>query len=150
MKIYLASDHGGWFLKENIQKYLEGKKYDVSDLGNLEFVKDDDYSDFVIPLAEKIAKDKKALGIVLGRSGNGEAIAANKVKGIRAAVATSVEMAKKAREHNNANILALGADYVNLEVAHAIVDTFLTTKFSNEDKYIQRLEKVAEYESARN
>ena len=148
MKIYIASDHGGYELKKELVNYLQRKGYTIEDMGNKEDDPQDDYPDFILPLAEKVAKDMGAMGIILGRSGNGEAIAANKVKGIRAAVCLNVQMAKMAREHNDANILSLGADYLDLSTAKAIVDTFLETSFSTEEKHKRRMNKITSYESA--
>ncbi len=148
MKIYIASDHGGYELKKKLVNYLQEKGYTIEDMGNKKEDPQDDYPDFILPLAEKVAKEMGATGIILGRSGNGEAIAANKVKGIRAAVCLNVKMAKMAREHNDANILSLGADYVDLKTAKAIVDTFLETFFSKEEKHKRRVNKITSYESA--
>ena len=147
MKIYIASDHGGYELKKELVSYLQEKGYTIEDMGNKKEDPQDDYPDFILPLAEKVAKEMGATGIILGRSGNGEAIAANKVKGIRAAVCLNVKMAKMAREHNDANILSLGADYVDLKTAKAIVDTFLETFFSKEEKHKRRVNKITSYES---
>lgn len=148
MKTYIAADHGGYELKKELMKYLEEKGYVIEDMGNKEHDPQDDYPDFVFPLAEKVAKEMGATGIILGRSGNGEAIAANKVKGIRAVVCINVKMAKKAREHNDANILSLGADYVDVDTAKKIVDAFLETFSSKEEKYKRRVNKITSYESA--
>jgi len=148
MNIYIASDHGGYELKKKLVSYLQEKGYVIEDMGNKENDPQDDYPDFVLPLAEKVAKEIGATGIILGRSGNGEAIAANKVKGIRAAVCSDVQMAKMAREHNDANILSLGADYVDLKTAKAIADTFLETFFSKDEKHKRRVNKITSYESA--
>jgi ribose 5-phosphate isomerase B len=147
MKTYIAADHGGYELKKELMKYLQEKGYVIEDMGNKEHDPQDDYPDFVLPLAEKVAKEMGATGIVLGRSGNGEAIAANKVKGIRAAVCINVKMAKKAREHNDANILSLGADYVDIDIAKKITDTFLETFSSKEEKHKRRVSKITSYES---
>lgn len=147
MKIYLASDHGGYFYKEEIQKYLEKKGHDVVDIGNREYEEGDDYPDFVIPLAEKVAKDKKSYGVILGRSGNGEVIAANKVKGVRAILGLTVKLAKIAREHNDANVLSLGADHMTLEGAIDAVEVFLNTSFSNAERHVRRLEEIRKYET---
>lgn len=146
MKIYTASDHGGYQYKEKLKKYLNEQGYEVEDIGAHGLNPDDDYPDFVFPLAERVSKDPGSLGIALGRSGNGEAIAANKIKGIRAALCVNGEMAQKAREHNNANILSLGADYVSLKDAKKVVETFLKTPFSNADRHKRRLEKITRYE----
>ncbi|RLC32476.1 ribose-5-phosphate isomerase [Candidatus Woesebacteria bacterium] len=148
MKTYIAADHGGYELKKEIANYLQEKGYVIEDMGNKEHDPQDDYPDFVFPLAEKVAKEMGATGIILGRSGNGEAIAANKVKGIRAAVCLNVKMAKKAREDNDANILSLGADYVDLDTAKKIIDTFLETFSSKEEKHKRRVSKITSYESA--
>ena len=150
MKTYIAADHGGYELKKELTSYLQEKGYVIEDMGNKEYDPKDDYPDFVFPLAEKVGKEIGATGIILGRSGNGEAIAANKVKGIRAAVCINVKMAKKAREDNNANILSLGADYVDIDTAKKIVDAFLETFFSKEEKHKRRVNKITSYESAQN
>lgn len=150
MKTYIAADHGGYELKKELTSYLQEKGYVIEDMGNKEHDPKDDYPDFVFPLAEKVGKEIGATGIILGRSGNGEAIAANKVKGIRAAVCINVKMAKKAREDNNANILSLGADYVDIDTAKKIVDAFLETFFSKEEKHKRRVNKITSYESAQN
>ena len=147
MKIFIASDHGGYKLKEDLKKYLLTQGYEVEDMGNTKLDPEDDYPDFVFPLAKKVSKEKGGFGIVLGRSGNGEAIAANKVKGTRAAVCLNEAMAQKAREDNNANVLALGADYINLETAKKIVDMFLKTLFSEAERHKRRIGKINVCES---
>jgi ribose 5-phosphate isomerase B len=148
MKILLASDHGGFALKEEVKTYLQNENYEVEDMGNTVNDPDDDYPDFIIPLAEKVASMEDTIGIVFGRSGNGEQIAANKVKGVRAALCTSPQMAAKAREDDHANVLALGADYLDFEFAKEILETFLKTPFSNEERHIRRVNKINQYESA--
>src|SRR3989344_412232 len=119
MKVYIASDHAGYQLKRQLKKYLEVKGYEVEDCGALELDNDDDYPDFIIPCVKRVANETGSLGIVIGGSGNGEAIAANKVKGIRAAVYNSgtAEIAKMAKLHNNANILSLGARFISPDEA---------------------------------
>lgn len=146
MKVYLGADHGGYELKEEIKIWLAENNIAGEDLGARELVEDDDYPDFVVPVAQRVAADPGSLGIVIGRSGNGEAIATNKVKGVRAAVCTNVEMAKKAREHNNANVLALGADFISTEQAKEMVKVFLETDFSGEERHKRRLEKIKNFE----
>lgn len=148
MIIYIAADHGGYWLKEQIKQDLRQKGNEVKDLGNSKFDSGDDYPDFVIPAAESVAQDPKGFGIVIGRSGNGEAIAANKVKGVRAALCLNPEMAKKAREDNNANVLALGADFVDVSKAGKIVEVFLDTPFPEEDRHVRRLAKITSYEGS--
>jgi ribose 5-phosphate isomerase B len=160
LKVYIASDHGGFLLKEEIVKHLKGKGVEVVDMGNSKYDKEDDYTEFVIPLAEKVAlrqtstyakasedkQDKQYFGIVLGRSGNGEQIAANKIKGIRAILACNEKMARVGREHNDANILSLGADYVSTEEAKLIVDAFINTSFSGEERHTRRIEAIKQVE----
>ncbi len=150
MRIYIGADHGGYQLKEELKAFLTKKGYEIEDLGAHTLDPQDDYPDFVIPTALRVAQSKpgEAMGIVIGRSGNGEAIASNKVKGIRAALCLSEEMAKKAREHNDANMLSLGGDFVDPETAKKIVETFLNTPFSNEERHVRRIQKIKEHESA--
>ena len=142
MKVHLAADHGGFELKEKIKGWLGEWGHEATDHGAFRLDQADDYPDFVMPAAKAVAKDQKSLGVVLGRSGNGEAIVANKVKGVRAAVGVNVEMARKAREHNDANVLALGGDYVSEAEAKEIVRTFLETPFSSDERHVRRIEKV--------
>ncbi len=148
MKIFIASDHGGFYLKEEIKSFLISLGYSVEDVGNKNFEKNDDYPDFVFPLAEAVSTSKGGFGVVIGRSGIGEAIVANKVKGVHAAVCTNLKMAQKAREHNNANIISLGADYVGSTTAKRMVDVFLNTRFSQAQRHKRRVKKIKKYESA--
>ena len=140
--IYLGTDHGGYVLKEEIKHWLSENNIEFQDLGAHTLNPEDDYPDFIVPVAQKVAQDPQALGIIIGRSGNGEAIAANKVKGVRAALCLNEEMAKKARQHNNANILSLGADYTTQDEAKKIVKVFIESPFSNEERHIRRLKKI--------
>lgn len=143
--IYIASDHGGFKLKEELRNWLS-QEYDVEDLGSFKLDPNDDYPNFIFPLAKKVVSDEKSFGIIIGRSGNGEAIVANKVKGIRAALCLNEEMAVKAKEHNNANVLALGADYIDFELAKKITQSFLDTPFSKEERHKRRIEKIKKIE----
>ena len=144
--IYLASDHGGYELKELLKSFLKEEGFEAQDLGAYSLDPNDDYPDFIIPLARKVAQEPGSLGIISGRSGNGEAIAANKIKGIRAAVCTNEEMARKAKEHNDANILSLGADYMSIDQAKNVVKAFLDTPFSNDERHMRRIEKIKKIE----
>ncbi|MFA5932876.1 MAG: RpiB/LacA/LacB family sugar-phosphate isomerase [Microgenomates group bacterium] len=146
--IYLASDHGGFELKEQIKDWLKDNNYQYEDLGAKTLDPGDDYPDFVIPLAQKISAEPDNFGIILGRSGNGEAIVANKVKGVRAALAFNEKMAQMAREHNDANVLSIGADYLSVEEVEKIVKTFLETPFSEVERHVRRLKKIEELENA--
>ncbi len=142
MKIFLATDHAGFELKESIKKYLLTKNHEVEDCGAFEFKADDDYPDFIIKAAEKVANEKYSLGIIFGKSGAGEAIAANKVKGIRAVVGFNKKNVELARKHNNANVLSLGSQFVSFSLAEELVSLFLNTFFANEERHIRRLEKI--------
>ena len=127
MKVVLAADHAGFALKEEVKKYLEGKGIEVIDTSG-PFVEGNDYPPIIRKGCEIVLKEGIP-GIVFGGSGNGEAMAANKVRGIRAVVGYSEEIARLARAHNDANILSLGARFMDTELAISMVDAFLTTSF---------------------
>jgi len=148
MIVYLASDHAGYWLKESLKEDLRSLGHEVVDIGNNKYDPDDDYPDFVIPLAQKVAEQAGSFGIVIGRSGNGEAIAANKVKGARAAVCLTEEMALLARRDNDANILALGASFVDANHAEKIAAVFLDTPFPEEERHSRRIKKISSYEAS--
>lgn len=150
MKIIIGADHSGFHLKEELKKHLIDNGYEVNDMGADKLDAEDDYPDYVVPTAQNVAQNPGSFGIVIGRSGNGEAILANKVKGVRAALCLNEIMAQLAREHNDANILSLGADFVDQKVAKQIVDAFLKTPFSNEERHKRRVGKVKYYETAQN
>ena len=143
MKIAIASDHGGYDLKESLKCYLAGKGYDILDCGcnNKESV---DYPDFARAAAKKVAAGECDKGIVICTTGIGVSITANKIKGIRAALCCNEHMAKMTRLHNDANVLAIGAAIVSQEEAKVITDTFLTTDFSGEERHQRRIDKIEE------
>lgn len=143
-KIFLGSDHAGFKLKEEIKKYLRKKGLEVEDFGANSLEPDDDYPDFIVPVAKKVSQSEKYRGIILGGSGQGEAIAANKVKGVRAAVyyGSNIEIVRLSRAHNNANILSLGARFLSKEEAVKAVELWLSTGFSNEQRHIRRIKKI--------
>jgi ribose 5-phosphate isomerase B len=144
LKIALGSDHAGFNLKEFIKKYLQLKNYEIIDFGA--FSTDPvDYPDFVIPAAVCVAEGKADCGIVFGGSGNGEAIAANKVKTIRCAVCWNEYSAKLAREHNNANMISLGGRIVSEDDAVKIVELWMNSTFQG-DRHIRRIQKISDYE----
>jgi ribose 5-phosphate isomerase B len=147
MRIHIGSDHAGLELKSALIEHLVNNGHDVTDHGPYEYEALDDYPVFCIPTAEAVAKDSTSLGIVLGGSGNGEQMSANKVKGIRAALAWSPEIAKLSREHNNANVVAVGGRVHTLDVSKAIVDAFISTPFSNDERHIRRINQMANYET---
>ena len=146
-KIILAADHAGFRLKGEIKSYLEKEGYGVEDMGANSFEKEDDYPDFIIPAAKKAAKEK-CLGIIFGGSGQGEAIAANKVKGVRAALyyGKNLEIVKLSKTHNKTNILSLGARFLAKEEAIKAVKTWLSTEFNNEERHIRRILKISKIE----
>lgn len=147
MKIYLGTDHAGFELKEKIKSYLQESGYDVEDCGAFSFDKDDDYPDFIVKAAEGVSKDPTAKGIIFGKSGAGECIVANKIKGIRAILGFSKENVELARLHNDANVLSLGNAFVNEETAKQLIKLFLETPFSNEERHMRRIEKIKKIES---
>lgn len=147
MRIHIGSDHAGLELKTQLIEHLVGNGHDVTDHGPYEFDAIDDYPDFCIPAAEAVAKDLASIGIVLGGSGNGEQIAANKVTGIRAALAWSSETAKLAKDHNNANVIAVGGRMHELSLVKEIIDTFIAQPFSGDERHIRRIEKITAFES---
>jgi ribose 5-phosphate isomerase B len=147
MRIHIGSDHAGLELKSQLIEHLVNNGHDVTDHGPYEYDAVDDYPDFCIPAAEAVAKDPVSLGIVLGGSGNGEQIAANKVKGIRAALAWSVETAKLAKDHNNANVVAVGGRMHELSLVKEIIDAFIAHPFSNDKRHVRRIDKISAFEN---
>ena len=146
MKIHIGSDHAGLEFKNKIVAHLKSKGHEVVDHGPHDFDPLDDYPVFCIPAAEAVAKEPGSFGIVLGGSGNGEQIAANKVKGIRAALVWSIEIAELARTHNDANVMSLGGRMHDESYCLKLVDTFLNTPFSKDERHIRRIGLVAKYE----
>ena len=147
MNIHIGSDHAGLELKSALVQYLESKGHKVTDHGPHEYDALDDYPDFCIPAAVATVKDAGSLGIVLGGSGNGEQIAANKVKGVRAALVWSVETAKLARQHNNANVISIGQRMHDQGFCLQLVDTFLETSFSADERHVRRINQISNYEN---
>ena len=131
MKIYLASDHAGFELKQFLSKHLSKLEFSVEDCGAYKMNPSDDYPDFIFPAAQKVAGDSNAKGVIMGGSGQGEAIAANRVKGVRAVVYYDgpIDIVKLSRSHNNANILSFGARFITPEKAAEAVDMWLKEPF---------------------
>ena len=146
MKIHIGSDHAGLELKNRIVSHLEAKGHTVVDHGPHQFDPLDDYPVFCIPAAEAVAKESGSFGIVLGGSGNGEQMAANKVKGVRAALVWSIETAKLAREHNDANVISIGGRMHDEAFCLQLVDTFLATRFSGDERHVRRIGLLSKYE----
>jgi len=150
MKIHLACDHAGFELKEKVAAHLKNNGHEIIDHGAKKYDALDDYPVFCFLAAQAAAKDPNSLAIVIGGSGNGEQIAANKIKGVRAALAWSIETAKLAREHNNANVMGLGGRMHSESVSLAIVDAFIGTNFSNDERHIRRINQISGYETSGN
>jgi len=140
MRIAIASDHAGYAYKSAIMKHLQNRGFSISDYGT-DSEDPVDYPDFIRSAAISVAKGDADAGIVLGGSGNGEAIAANKVRGIRCAVCWSIESARLAKEHNNANMIAIGQRMLPLTLALEIVDTWLISAFAG-GRHLQRIQKI--------
>lgn len=156
-KIYIASDHAGFELKEKLKVWLSEEGFEIKDFGSFEKDQNDDFTDFVIPLAKEIAKDQSLKGIIIGGSGQGEAIVANRFKGVRAVVYQGQPRTKDGhdlhsisvtREHNDSNILSLGARFISFEEAKETIDTWLKEPFAAKEKYIRRIEATDVYGSS--
>jgi len=151
--IHIGSDHAGFDLKNAIIRFLEQKHYEVVDHGAYEFDADDDYPDFILPVAIAVAEDKDTRGIILGGSGQGEAMVANRVQGVRATVFygepeySDESIINLSRQHNDANVLSIGARFVTEEEALEAIDMWLETAFSGEDRHIRRIAKIDEIDS---
>ncbi|GAB3435755.1 ribose-5-phosphate isomerase [Actinophytocola sediminis] len=146
MRVYLGSDHAGFELKARLAEHLAGEGHEVVDVGPATYDAEDDYPPFCIEAARRVVADPGSLGVVLGGSGNGEQIAANKVAGCRAALAYNTETASLARQHNDAQVVALGARMHSPAEAAEIVSTFVGTLFSGEARHARRITMVADYE----
>jgi len=144
--LYIASDHAGYKLKTRLVRYITNSlKLEIEDMGAHEYDEADDYTDFIVPAAKKTV-DTNGRVIVIGGSGNGEAIAANKVPGMRCALGYNIEAAELAMAHNNSNGLSLGARLITEDHAMAIVKKWLETEFSSDERHVRRLKKVADLE----
>lgn len=152
MRVHIATDHAGLELAQYLIENLAAAGYDMVDHGPQEYDALDDYPSFCINAAKAVAQDRASgldsLGIVLGGSGNGEQIAANKVKGIRAALAWNISTAQLAREHNNAQVVAVGGRQHEPAEALEIIQAFLTAQWSDEQRHARRIAQIGEYEEA--
>lgn len=146
MTVYLASDHAGFALKGALVIALKSEGHTIEDLGPHTLDAEDDYPDYIVPLAERVAEHTGSFGIAIGGSGEGEAIVANKVDGIRAAeyYGGNLDIVRLSREHNDANVLALGARFLSEEEALEAVRLWLSTPFSGDERHVRRLKKVDE------
>jgi ribose 5-phosphate isomerase B len=155
MKVYLASDHAGFELKQSLIEFVTALGYEVADMGPLSYTEDDDFPDFILPMAKKVAGESGSMGIAIGASGQGEAMAANRVKGVRAAVyygpaagdqtdaeGNVMDVLTSTRAHNNANILSIGARFVSGEDVEKAVRLWLSTPFSGDERHVRRNAKL--------
>ena len=146
MRVHLGSDHAGFELKAHLIAHLASLGHEPVDAGPETYDASDDYPPYCIAAASAVLGDPGSLGIVIGGSGNGEQIAANKVPGIRCALAWSVETAQLGRQHNDAQVVAIGARMHSLEEAATLAETFVATPFSHDPRHQRRIDMVAEYE----
>ena len=145
MKILLASDHAGFELKNKIHSYLKGEGFIIEDMGAHIYDKNDDYPKIMLPVAMRVIKDSdNTRAIIFGKSGNGEAMIVNRIPGIRAAVyhGKNLDIVRLSREHNDANILSIGAGFVDEEEAVQAIRLWLSTPFSNDKRHIRRNEML--------
>ncbi|GIH27418.1 ribose-5-phosphate isomerase [Acrocarpospora phusangensis] len=147
MRVYIGSDHAGYELKNHLVTWLKEQHHEVIDCGPAHFDPEDDYPPFVLRAAVGVAENPGSLGVVIGGSGNGEQIAANKVPGIRAALAWNEDTAKLAREHNDANVISIGARQHLPEQTVRFVELFLATPFSGAERHARRIAMLADYET---
>ncbi|MCO5974200.1 ribose-5-phosphate isomerase [Actinoallomurus soli] len=146
MRVYLGSDHAGYELKQHLIGWLTEHGHEPVDCGPKEYDPQDDYPPFVMDAAARTAAEPGSLGVVIGGSGNGEAIAANKVPGVRAALAWNEETARLGREHNDANVISVGARMHTTDEATRFVEIFLDTPFSGEERHVRRIAMLTAYE----
>ncbi|MFD7158940.1 ribose-5-phosphate isomerase [Kribbella sp. NPDC059898] len=147
MRVHIGCDHAGFELKNHLVQHLTAAGHDVVDHGPAAYDAVDDYPPYCLRTGQAVVADPGSLGIVIGGSGNGEQIAANKVKGVRAILAWSTDTARLGREHNNANVISVGARMHSEEEAAGFVDTFLATDYSGEERHTRRIEMLDGYES---
>lgn len=146
MRIHIAADHAGFELKAALVEHLTAAGHDVVDHGSHTYDAQDDYPPVCFAAGEAVVADPGSLGIVIGGSGNGEQIAANKVVGVRAALAWNLETARLGRQHNDANVVAIGARQHSLEEALALADAFVAEPFSGDPRHERRIDLLAAYE----
>ena len=149
MRVYIGSDHAGFELKAHLRSALTDAGHEVVDVGPAEYDAADDYPPYCTATGERVLADPGSLGIVIGGSGNGEQIAANKVNGVRSALVYDSDTASLGRQHNDANVMGIGARMHTDEEALALARTFLSTPFSGEERHARRIELLARYEANR-
>lgn len=154
MKIYIGADHAGFDLKEKLKTYISELGHEVLDKGPFSYDPDDDYPDFIRPVALAVVADVGSMGVIIGASGQGEAMCANRIKGVRAGVyyggkntqvdilGNTLNMIASMREHNNANIISVGARFASEDEIKSSIKVFLETKFSGELRHVRRINKL--------
>jgi ribose 5-phosphate isomerase B len=154
MKIYLGTDHAGFELKEKLKVFLGELGYAVEDKGPFSFDKEDDYPDFIFSVARAVSEDEGSFGVILGGSGQGEAMCANRIKGVRAGVyygdlssqidsdGKTIDMITSLREHNNANIISIGARFLGEENVKSAIKKFIETPFPGDERHARRIKKL--------
>ncbi len=150
MHVYIGADHRGFERKEALIPWLKEKGYEVTDCGNAIYDPLDDFPDFSFKVADGVAGSPGSLGILICGSGGGVTIAANKVAGIRCVTAARVEDVKHNRAHDDANVVAIAANYTTQDETKVLIEAFLTTGFSGEEKYVRRIQKIAAREGGTN
>lgn len=145
--VHVGADHAAFEMLNELVAFLEAEGHEVTNHGPHAYDAQDDYPVFVLRAAEAVAADPDALGVVLGGSGNGEQMAANKVRGVRAALCYDEELARLAREHNDARVLSIGARMSEPDVARAMVRTFVGTPFSGDERHVRRIRMIEAYEA---
>jgi ribose 5-phosphate isomerase B len=149
MRLHIAADHAGYDLKTHLVQHLKAAGHDVVDHGAHEYDAQDDYPAFCIAAAEAVVAEPGSLGIVIGGSGNGEQIAANKVVGVRAVLAWSLDTARLGRQHNDANVISVGGRMHSVEESTSFVEAFIAEPFSGDARHQRRVDQLADYEAAR-
>lgn len=144
MKIFLASDHAGYELKQKLVDFLLNRGHEVEDMGPSRLNPADDYPDYIAPCAKRVADTHDSMGIIIGLSGQGEAMSANRIRGARAAVyyGGPADILKLSRQHNDANLLSLGARFVSAEEAERAVELWLNTHFEHDERHMRRIVKM--------
>ncbi|KUK79423.1 MAG: Uncharacterized protein XD95_0407 [Microgenomates bacterium 39_7] len=144
--IFIGADHGGFHLKEKLKKWLKEFANEIVDCGAFDLDPTDDYPLFAAKVAQNVVSEKNSLGILLCRSGGGMTIAANKIKGIRAVEVFSEKTAAHAREHNHANVITLGADYLNFDETKIIIKAFINSVPSEDERHLRRIKQIEQLE----
>ena len=150
MKLYIGSDHAGFEMKRELISYLSAKGLEIHDCGPEKYIHDDDYPDYISIVAENVGSESDSMGIVIGFSGEGEAVVANRFPNIRCVVfyGGPKHILTLSREHNDANVLSLGSSFITIQEAKQAVELWLHTEFSGEERHIRRIKKIEKYDNS--